>query len=165
AMMHENPGTIPYFSLPIQGTNQNQNALNAMYNPGWDFITTKGVYIGLWLQDKNAATFGGTTQNAESWQTNPTTNPDKIYLLKAAYFRGMGRTSGDVEEIFRKFGEQYYTPFRTEYINALVPGWYGVGSKKDVPKEACFVGHCGKTFVWVCPENMEELSKFTLAIL
>jgi hypothetical protein len=137
-----------------------------MYTPGWQFITTKGAYIGRWLNGTNTAAFGGTTQNAESWQTNPTTNPDKIYLLRTAFFKGMGRSSPEFDAILEQFGQAYYTPLRKYYKEALtVPGWYGVGCKKDVPKEACFVGHCGNTFVWVLPDNTEHLANFTLAIL
>jgi hypothetical protein len=51
------------------------------------------------------------------------------------------------------------------YIAALKPGWYGVGQKRDVPRHACYVGHFGNTFVWVPPENLEMLTRLTLAIL
>jgi hypothetical protein len=41
-------------------------------------------------------------------------------------------------------------------------GWYGVGGKKDVPKCACYVGCHGCTYVWVTPEGMEGLARFTM---
>jgi hypothetical protein len=62
AMMYDSPGSIPYFALPSQGTNQNQRSLTATYMPTWDFITAKGFYAGRWLLDHNSAAFGGTTQ-------------------------------------------------------------------------------------------------------
>ncbi|SIO34186.1 hypothetical protein SAMN05444166_3929 [Singulisphaera sp. GP187] len=48
--------------------------------------------------------------------------------------------------------------------------WFGVGCrKKDVPPDACYVGHykdkCGERYVWVCPQNRDQLKKFTLTIL
>ena len=165
AMMHSNPSLIPYFAQPTQGTNQSQRSLMANYTPGWDFITAKGAFIARWLFDKNTAAFGGTVQNAETWQTAPTTNPDKIYLMKAAYWKTMGQPPDGFDELFSCFLKQYPSPFCGEYANALEPGWYGLGSKMDVPKEACYVGHCGKTYVWVLPENVERLSGFTLAIM
>ena len=44
-------------------------------------------------------------------------------------------------------------------------GWFGVGRKHDVPKNARYVAHEGKTYVWVTPEHLEEMSKFTMVIL
>jgi hypothetical protein len=56
-----------------------------------------------------------------------------------------------------------------------VPGWshHYVGtrqaaehladcSRRDVPKNACYWAHCGKAYVWVCPEGMERFSHFVL---
>jgi hypothetical protein len=167
AMMYENPGAIPYFSLPSQGTNTNQNAVNAMYNPTWDFITAKGAYIGRYLQDKNSATFGGSLQNAETWQTAPTTNPDKLHLLRCAYLMTIGHDpSPECADAWERFRAKYRSPFN--YLDEFHPRptpWYCVGGKHDVPKEACYVGRCGKTYVWVLPQNVEALSRFTLAIL
>lgn len=45
------------------------------------------------------------------------------------------------------------------------PGWYGIGRKRDVPGDACYVGHHGDCYVWVCPEGRAELADFTLHIL
>ena len=43
--------------------------------------------------------------------------------------------------------------------------WLGVGRKCDVPRTACYVGRCGDVYVWVAPENLDHLSRFTLAVL
>jgi hypothetical protein len=51
------------------------------------------------------------------------------------------------------------------YISALKPGWFGVGGKRDVPKHTCYVGRYCDTYVWVPPENLELLTRLTLAIL
>jgi len=51
------------------------------------------------------------------------------------------------------------------YVSALRPGWIGVGQKQDVPKTAAYVGQYRKTYVWVMPENIETLTRLTLAIL
>jgi hypothetical protein len=44
-------------------------------------------------------------------------------------------------------------------------GWFCVGCKKEVPPNACFVGHCGERYVWVLPEGVADLSHFTLIVL
>jgi hypothetical protein len=165
AMIHADSGAMPYFSQPNQGTNQNSNSLTSNYTPGWDFITAKGVFIGGWLFDKNTAAFGGTTQNTETWQTLPTTNPDKIYLLKLAYDRTLGRNLGDKQVSLTTFMTQYQTPFAQDYLDSMRPGWYCVGTRKEVAKNAIYVGHHGKTYVWVMPGQTKNLSAFTLAVL
>jgi hypothetical protein len=47
----------------------------------------------------------------------------------------------------------------------IQPGWFHVGGKKDVPKNACYVGRCHDCYVWVCPEGREALTEFTLTVL
>ena len=32
----------------------------------------------------------------------------------------------------------------------IQPGWFHVGRRRDVPKDACYVGKSGDTYVWVC---------------
>jgi hypothetical protein len=44
-------------------------------------------------------------------------------------------------------------------------GWFHVGRKRDVPKDACYVGTCGSCYVWVGPEGREQLTEFTLKVL
>ncbi|HEY4310544.1 MAG TPA: hypothetical protein VGN12_13920 [Pirellulales bacterium] len=44
-------------------------------------------------------------------------------------------------------------------------GWFCVGCKRDVPKDACFVGHYCDRYVWVMPDRVEDLSHFTLIVL
>jgi hypothetical protein len=44
-------------------------------------------------------------------------------------------------------------------------GWFCIGRKCDVPKNACFVGHYCDNYVWVMPDHVEDLSQFTLIVL
>jgi hypothetical protein len=52
-----------------------------------------------------------------------------------------------------------------EDLRSIPTGWFGVGGKHDVPKNACYVAHDGKVYVWVTPERRADLSKFTMVIL
>jgi hypothetical protein len=45
------------------------------------------------------------------------------------------------------------------------PGWYGVGGKKDVPRDACYIGRYRDCYVWVCRPHVDDLTRFTLKIL
>ena len=44
-------------------------------------------------------------------------------------------------------------------------GWFCTGGKKDVPNSACFVGHYCDHYVWVMPDRVDGLSRFTLIVL
>ena len=45
------------------------------------------------------------------------------------------------------------------------PGWFGIGGKRDIPKNACYVGRFRDHYAWVCPEGCQDLAKFTRKIL
>jgi hypothetical protein len=45
------------------------------------------------------------------------------------------------------------------------PGWFHVGGKRDVPKDACYVGRSGKCYVWVGADGSEQLTEFTLTVM
>jgi hypothetical protein len=47
----------------------------------------------------------------------------------------------------------------------IQPGWFHVGGKHDVPRDACYVGRFRDCYVWVCPEGREALTAFTLTVL
>ncbi len=46
-----------------------------------------------------------------------------------------------------------------------LPGWFHLGTKRQVPKDACFVGQYGERFAWVTRDGMPELARFTTAVL
>ena len=52
-----------------------------------------------------------------------------------------------------------------EDLEGVPSGWFGVGRKHDVPRDACLVAHEGKVYVWVLSERREDLNKFTMLIL
>lgn len=45
------------------------------------------------------------------------------------------------------------------------PGWFHVGSRRDVPKDACYVGRSGDRYAWVCSDGIDGLTEFTLTVL
>lgn len=53
----------------------------------------------------------------------------------------------------------------TRDLERIGPGWFHVGCKRDVPRDACYVGRCGDRYVWVGPEGREPLTQFTLTVL
>lgn len=45
------------------------------------------------------------------------------------------------------------------------PGWFHVGTRREVPRDACYVGRYGRRYVWVGPEGREALTEFTLTVM
>ncbi len=52
-----------------------------------------------------------------------------------------------------------------EDLQSVPTGWFGVGRRHDVPKDACFVARAGKKYISVTREHRDDLSKFTMLIL
>jgi hypothetical protein len=50
-------------------------------------------------------------------------------------------------------------------LKTIRPGWYHVGCKKDVPKNAAYVSNYRDVYVWVMPDGVEGLTNFTLSVL
>jgi hypothetical protein len=50
-------------------------------------------------------------------------------------------------------------------LSLIDTGWFYIGRKRDVPKDACYVGHYHDCWVWVCPNGREALTSFTLAAM
>jgi hypothetical protein len=44
-------------------------------------------------------------------------------------------------------------------------GWFSVGSKRDVPRDACYVGRFRNQYAWVSAAGRKELADFTIKIL
>ncbi len=50
-------------------------------------------------------------------------------------------------------------------LKEIPSGWFHIGRKKDVPKDACYVGNYGDCYAWVSNDGLGDLSLFTLKIL
>jgi hypothetical protein len=76
---------------------------------------------------------------------------------------GPPRHPGDRSPLARDVARQVAAVQRA--LDRIGPGWFHVGRKKDVPRDACYVGHHGDRYAWVCPEGSEALTEFTLTVL
>lgn len=132
----------------------------------------------------NALTLNGGAQRScqDAFTLTPINDPRKLELMRCAYqtalsncgFGPVPRSCPDCQARFNKF----YTGDPNGKISQKTDGtitseclkgecWLHVGCKKDVPKKCCgvYVGHYCNTYVWVCPDGRDELTKLTLAIL
>jgi hypothetical protein len=89
------------------------------------------------------------TTVGEQSVVQPDGAPDPLDERKSPLAREVAREVNDIIEDLRD----------------IKPGWFGVGRRRDVPREARYVAHEGKVYVWVCPEHLADLSALTLAVL
>ena len=170
AMFQRNPDALPFFALTASGiaqiTDMGSSTDTAILN-----VLPGGVWGG---------NFGGMVSRAvqENWTVTPVTDPDKLKTMRCAYQKLMGCHWNDCDNCAKKLQDHFCakeckekdpkeSPAACEACNncAVPVGWYCSGRKCDVPKTACYVGHYCDVYVWVMPEGVDGLTRFTLAIL
>jgi hypothetical protein len=62
-------------------------------------------------------------------------------------------------------GDRGRVPLPILLTDVPPPGWYHLGCKRDVPKDACYVGRWGDRYAWVTADGMPQLARFTAAAL
>ena len=150
AAAESNPEVLPHFSVVGTGGTLVIDSASANVGFDWDARTFLGTSLG----------FGGSRGFEDGWTLAPVVNPDKLRAMRAAYqivTRGEASDPAGFALL-----NSYLGP---EYMPLLQQGWYGVGSKDDVPKRACYVSHCGDRYVWVTGDGLAGLSQLSLAIL
>lgn len=160
AMTSAQPDRLPSFSAPGTGLTNVTRSASINYQLSWDMITAAGRYLGQYLLDKQSASALASQSNVNQWNTATVLDPNELSLMNATYRRALGLTCPDADQAL----VAYFGP-TSPYYRAMQPGWYGLGSKKDVPKQACYVGHYCDRYAWVMPDHVAELSQLTLAIL
>lgn len=102
----------------------------------------------------------------EQWDLKPVTDPARIRRIRSAFQivlglqGGAGEPCDDCAQTVRELTGDGST------LECQLPtGWFQIGCRKEVPKSACYVGCCGETAVWVEPEGMDGLARFTLTIM
>jgi hypothetical protein len=151
ARVAANPGTLPYFAVIDAGTTQVQDALNPSGSLTWDPHGLTQEMLNL-----NAS-----RTLADQWTVSPIKDPDRLEAMRCAYLWALGgpeQLGPDCVEVLEHF-------LVAKDLAKIPPGWLRVGRKKDVPKHTCFVGHCSGVYVWVPPESLLALTKFTMVIL
>ncbi|MGO9466979.1 MAG: hypothetical protein ACLQVF_22790 [Isosphaeraceae bacterium] len=78
-----------------------------------------------------------------TWNLGTITSPEKIREMQWAYQNAVQNASR----------------------GSPSSGWLHAGTKRDVPRKACFVSHHGTVYVWVMPEGISGLSELALTIL
>lgn len=167
ARFESNPAAMPSIAIVNAGTVNvaDQKGINgsATYGPTLEAVQQAGAGLPIL-----SLLFGPSASRnlTENWSLAPVTDIDNLRRIRCAFqlvvMQG-GETSDCIpcQELIERFylGEQ-------DRLECILPiGWYGVGCEEDVPPEACYVGSCGDTFVWVTSEGVDGLSLFTMTVI
>jgi hypothetical protein len=96
--------------------------------------------------------------------------PDPLLMLTAAKSQSTTSTGGGGSTPSSSGGSSSGNSSRRVPIYILLtdvpaPGWFHFGCKRDVPKCACYVSNWGDRYVWVMPDGVQALSRFTVTVL
>jgi len=164
AMFVANPGVLPSFARVGSGavTVADHCTLNVAPNYAPTLKPFQQAGAGLPIL---AIFFNPTCDRlvTENWALEPVASAERLRNLGCAFQMLIGAEDPDgycrrhLLEALEK---------EDEPLEVLIPrGWYLVGGKHDAPKNACYVGHHCDTYVWVMPEGVAGLSRFTLTVL
>jgi len=157
AMMVRNPATVPN-PVAINGgvvqiSDNVSGAGNITWNPPFAPMGTPHQYfLGL----------TGSRTVSEQWSLTPLQNPQKLSLMWYAFQMLL-----DCDLVLYDDGERKLHDFLgdEEFATAIPKGWFHVGTKHDVPKDARYCGSYHDVYVWVMDDGVDGLSQFYLTIL
>jgi hypothetical protein len=162
-----NPAAMPSVVVINSGTvtvaDQKTINANATYAPTLTFEQQAGSGLPILSLLFNPSASRNLTEN---WSLAPVTDVDNLRRIRCAFqllvLHGGETTDCDqcVQLLLRFYlGE-------TDRLDCLIPmDWYHVGCEKDVPKTAFYVGHFCDTYVWVTPDGLEGLTRFTMTVM
>jgi hypothetical protein len=166
ARFEKSPGVMPSFAVINAGTvnvaDQKSVSANATYAPTLTFAQQIGSGLPILSLLLNPS---GSRNTSENWSLAPVTDIDNLRRIRCAYQLLVGNeTSGECipcRELLQRFyeGEQ-------DNLDCVIPrGWYQVGCEEQVPPCACYVGHYCNTYVWVMPDGVDGLTRFTMTVV
>jgi len=161
AMFVANPEAMPFFSVPGSGGTSINTTGQATNSITWNLLgfASDTLFVG------------GSRSNGGSWTLAPINDPAKLQRMQCAYQLAVGFiTSDSVNECVQccQLLDRWYPDKNARCAmpcHVPPPGWYSAGCEKDVPADACLVGHHGDVWVWVDPSGAAELTRLTLTIL
>jgi hypothetical protein len=167
ALFVANPSALPSVAVINAGTvtvaDQKSVNASATYSPTLTFAQQGGGALPILSLLGNPSAQRGVTEN---WSLAPVTDIDNLRRIRCALQLLVldGGQTTDCEsciELLRRFylGE-------TDRMDCVIPrGWFHAGCKKQVPADACYVGQYHDTYVWVLPDGLEGLTRFTMTVI
>jgi hypothetical protein len=166
ARFHANPDTIPSASTLSSGTVSVNDLAGAGFSPTYSPTLSFDQQGGGPVILQMLFPFNGQRSLTENWSLNPVTDADNLRRLRCAYRLLVLGDDAPNAEFCRKQLKDFFAGEAASLVDYYPPrGWYCVGCKKDVPKNACYVGHHDDVSVWVMAEGMNGLATFTMGTL
>jgi hypothetical protein len=165
ARFNHNPAAMPSFSVVSAGTVNVEDVHGANLAPVYSPTLTQSLQGGGALPILSIL-FGLSGQRSltENWSTAPVNDSDNLRRMRCAFQLAVGAEEGDCDRCKARL--QGFFLGSTETYECLLPtGWYEVGCEEDVPENACYVGNYCDTYVWVTPDGLDGLTRFTITIL
>jgi hypothetical protein len=167
AMFMANPSAMPAVAVVTSGTvtvtDQKAFSASATYSPTLPFSQQGGGALPILTLLFNPSV---QRQLTENWTAVPVTDVDSLRRIRCAFQLLVlhGEQTSDCENC-RRLLEDFFLG-ESDRMDCLIPaGWYGTGCKASAPRDACYVGQCGTTYVWVMPDGLEGLTRFTMTVL
>lgn len=184
AMFASQPDTLPWHIRVRDGTVQVQDQVG-IGQQGGGFSTFSNGAFGI-------QTYGpqGARKVALQWGTDAVGDPVQLFALQTVYrrllglpplpvpnfiavaarSRGGGPPGGDADSDGTRNDNDMETrgglnPTGAALWGEVPRGWFHVGRKHDVPKHASYVAHHDGVYVWVMPDGVGGLTRFTLLVL
>jgi len=157
AMMVRNPATVPNPVAINGGVVQISDNATGMGNLLWNPLGAPPRTLRQYLLGAT-----GSRTVSEQWSLTPLHNPEKLTLMRYAYQlllnSDLVRLDDGERELRDFLGDE-------EFARAIPKGWFCVGTKHEVPKDARFWGSYHDVYVWVTDDGLDGLSRFYLTIL
>jgi hypothetical protein len=155
AMFVRNPAALPNPVAITAGVVQISDNGSVLGNITWNpfgMVGTEQYFLG----------GTGSRTVSEQWSLIPIHNPEKLRLQRCAFQLLVGSDLANCDDcvtrLRKHLGEE-------EFATAIPQGWFHVGTRKDVPKDARYCGHYHNVYVWVTDDGLDGLSRFTLTLL
>jgi len=158
AMFTAEIGPLPYFCLVDQGSVLVETTGTVNLTLTWPAaFSTQGMLLSP----------SATRRSNNNWIMKPVNGGDHLAAMQVVY----GITTGQIDptdDLIKACCTRMHNKYKLTCCNPCdipSPGWYCVGSKHAVPKDAEYVGHYGDTYIWVLPGMEDSLARLTFAIL
>jgi hypothetical protein len=166
AMFAHNPSALPSLVAVTAGTatvnDQRGYSGNANYAPTLTFAQQGGGALPILTLLFNPSVQRQVTEN---WSMVPIIDTDHLRRIRCAFqLLVQGAPTTDCDRCQSRL-EDYFLGDAGHWECVIPHGWYHTGRKCEVPKDACFVGCYRDTYVWVMPDGLEGLTRFTMTVM
>lgn len=160
-----NPATMPSFSVIQAGTVNVQDLCGGGVSPTYSPTLTRALQ-GNGALPILSLLFASNVQRSvtENWSTQPVTDSDNLRRMRCAFQLLVGQETSECDHCEERL-KAFFVGGSESHECMLPRGWYCIGCKDEVPKCACYVAHYCDVYVWVMPDGLDGLTRFSITIL